>query len=541
MTSLSLVLGIAYLLLHVGSSLAQVCQCRRKSEGKITLITNDDILISRGEVVEINCLRKTFDGDRLTWEMTANKSSKSVDMCNAKQDTSNCWRYVSTLSRILTIRSALIDAPRRQFVCRLEYYYPPTKCCTVNIVIPHNTKPTETTTTTKILTAKFQQKRLNSTTTNVNSDTPAPTNQSYITSFPNASYETFTFRQTATISATVCVIAVLLIGVGVAVLLVVLKRKRRSNDVTSNDSTDKMTYLLDAKERQIWNGNKIIPIGCLSVGKLLGEGQFGTVTEGQLRTASKQGEIYDKRIAIKMLIGTEHRITDREGVKAKELRKEAEIIVNLGQHKNVIFVYGYCVEDECVSKIVMEYAELGDLHRHLRKLRSVGLDNTKQIAFGQQIAEGMNFVVSKGCVHRDLAARNVLVCAGQRLKISDFGLAKDLQSAAYYRKKSRGGVLPFRWCAPEVLLYRTYSEYSDVWSYGIVLWEIATLGGTPYPGIPVEKLFELLTGKADYRMSKPRNCSQKLYDVMDLCWNSVPDRRPTFSKITAEYMQFSDV
>ena len=277
--------------------------------------------------MEINCLRKTFDGDRLTWEMTANKSSKSVDMCNAKQDTSNCWRYVSTLSRILTIRSALIDAPRRQFVCRLEYYYPPTKCCTVNIVIPHNTKPTETTTTTKILTAKFQQKRLNSTTTNVNSDTPAPTNQSYITSFPNASYETFTFRQTATISATVCVIAVLLIGVGVAVLLVVLKRKRRSNDVTSNDSTDKMTYLLDAKERQIWNGNKIIPIGCLSVGKLLGkgtsnlirlkdasngvsgEGQFGTVTEGQLRTASKQGEIYDKRIAIKMLIGTEHRIT----------------------------------------------------------------------------------------------------------------------------------------------------------------------------------------------------------------------------------------
>ncbi|XP_065835351.1 fibroblast growth factor receptor 3-like [Oscarella lobularis] len=189
----------------------------------------------------------------------------------------------------------------------------------------------------------------------------------------------------------------------------------------------------------------------------------------------------------------------------------------------------------------MEYAEQGDLHRHLRKLRSVGLDDGKQFAFAQQIAEGMKFVVSKGCVHRDLAARNVLVCAEQRLKISDFGLAKDLQSAAYYRKTSRGGVIPFRWCAPEVLLYATYSEYSDVWSYGIVLWEIATMGGTPYPGIPVEKLFELLTGKSGYRMTKPRNCSQKLYDIMVSCWNSVPDKRPTFLRISSKNMRVSDV
>ena len=109
---------------------------------------------------------------------------------------------------------------------------------------------------------------------------------------------------------------------------------------------------------------------------------------------------------------------DQEGINAEALQKEAEFIVNLGQHENVIHVYGYCIEEKCktgqkttrdrgqpidiklrlsgVSKIVMEYAELGDLHRHLRKLRSVGLDDAKQFAFAQQIAEGMNYVVSKG-------------------------------------------------------------------------------------------------------------------------------------------------
>ncbi|XP_065835340.1 fibroblast growth factor receptor 1-like [Oscarella lobularis] len=305
-----------------------------------------------------------------------------------------------------------------------------------------------------------------------------------------------------------------------------LKRKQLSDQFTANDSSDNLAY---SKELQVWNGSKIIPTDCLFIGKSLGEGQFGTVTEGKLRTACKQKKIHDRQIAIKML-------KNQEGINAKELQKEAELLVKLGQHEHVIHVYGYCIEEKYLSRIVMEYAELGDLHRYLRKLRSIGVDDSKQFAFAQQIAEGMKFVVSKGCVHRDLAARNVLVCAGQQLKISDFGLAKDLQSAAYYRKTSRGGVIPFRWCAPEVLLYATYSEYSDVWSYGIVLWEIATLGGTPYPGIPVEKLFELLTGKSDYRMSKPRNCSQTLYDIMVSCWNSVPDKRPTFHKMTYENM-----
>ncbi|XP_065832656.1 fibroblast growth factor receptor 1-like isoform X2 [Oscarella lobularis] len=538
----SLKFCIGYFILSIGSRVVQTyeCYCQRDVMGKTTRSTKEFISVRRGDVVDVTCHRPRLDGDGLTWKTTANHN---IESCNpSRNDDDTCWTYVSKLTRKLKIRSASFKKSqrRRQFHCNLEDLLHPTNCCTVTIVIDspttnaNNINATETTSTTILTKTKTTTKETPKSMSLYGSTAPT-TNHSSLnsTSFQNVSSATFTSRQTAIISATVCVIAAVFIGVAAAVTLA-LKRKRFTSDASLDKSTDNLTDLLDVKEQKIWNGNKIIPIDCLSVGKSLGEGQFGTVTEGKLRTTSQQGEIYDKRIAIKML-------RDREGVDVEELRKEAEIIVNLGQHDNVILVYGYCIEEKCVSKIVMEYAKFGDLHCHLRKLRSTGLDDAKQFAFAQQIAEGMNFVASKGCIHRDLAARNVLVCTGQRLKISDFGLAKDLKSAAYYRKTSRGGVIPFRWCAPEVLLYRTYSEYSDVWSYGIILWEIATLGGTPYPGVPVEKLFELLTGKSGYRMSKPRNCSEKLYDVMLRCWTSVPDTRPTFLRLTSDYMQRSGV
>ncbi|XP_065845930.1 fibroblast growth factor receptor 3-like isoform X2 [Oscarella lobularis] len=506
----SLILVIGYLLLSIGSSLrlAKECFCKRNA----TRITNETIPMTRQDVVRVTCTQNPANFHlRLRWK--AFTESKSSDAEGVQDE--------SQLVSVVTIRGASINASQSIFSCRLVDDTFPEKsptCCTVIIK-----KITETSTTaaTKMTPTQQEERNYNSsTTTYISSAIAVSTTNSYTTlqQEPNAStdspttnysYLNWTSFQNASSA---------------------LKRKRLSDKLTLNDSTDNLAYLLDAKGQQVWTGSKIIPIDCLSIGITLGEGQFGTVAEGKLRYASEERKIYDKRIALKML-------RDQEGINAEALQKEAEFIVNLGQHENVIHVYGYCIEEKCVSKIVMEYAELGDLHRHLRKLRSVGLDDAKQFAFAQQIAEGMNYVVSKGCVHRDLAARNVLVCEGERLKISDFGFAKDLQSAAYYRKTSRGGVIPFRWCAPEVLLYRTYSEYSDVWSYGIVLWEIATLGGTPYPGIPVEKLFELLTGSSGYRMSKPRNCSQKLYGVMVRCWNSVPDTRPTFISITSEYVR----
>ncbi|RWR99499.1 fibroblast growth factor receptor 3-like protein [Dinothrombium tinctorium] len=114
------------------------------------------------------------------------------------------------------------------------------------------------------------------------------------------------------------------------------------------------------------------------------------------------------------------------------------------------------------------------------------------------------------------------------MKIADFGLARDLQSIDYYRKTTDGR-LPVKWMAPEALFDQLYTTQSDVWSFGILLWEIMTLGGTPYPSIPVEKLFHLL--KEGHRMEKPSGCPKDMYLLMRDCWKHHPEDRPSFTEI----------
>ncbi|XP_065841306.1 uncharacterized protein [Oscarella lobularis] len=281
----------------------------------------------------------------------------------------------------------------------------------------------------------------------------------------------------------------------------------------------------------VWNGKDFrIPLSCLLTSQKLGEGHFGSVVAGKM-TVLRDNSATTKQVevAVKML-----KNLDSENVK-DSLRKETDVAINLGYHDNVVHVYGYCSENEVVSRIVMEYADHGNLRDYLRSQRSVDSTSSEMEkraqAFGLQIASGMKYVSSKGYVHGDLAARNVLVFKNEVVKISDFGLSKYLGPSDYYRKKTSGGVIPFKWCAPEVLMYRVYNEYSDVWSFGITLWEVATSGGTPYPGIPTEKLFELVTSSTGYKMCKPKHCCQDLYEVMVRCWDENPARRPDFAAI----------
>jgi len=156
------------------------------------------------------------------------------------------------------------------------------------------------------------------------------------------------------------------------------------------------------------------------------------------------------------------------------------------------------------------------------------------VQLAHQIGRGMEYLSSKKCVHRDLAARNVLVADGLIMKIADFGLARNISETEYYRKLSDGR-LPLKWMAPEALFDRTYTVKSDVWSFGILVWEIMTLGGTPYPSVPHQELFDLL--RSGCRMEKPHQCSEDIYDLMRACWNQQPEHRPSFTKIV-EYLDF---
>jgi serine/threonine protein kinase len=137
----------------------------------------------------------------------------------------------------------------------------------------------------------------------------------------------------------------------------------------------------------------------------------------------------------------------------------------------------------------------------------------------------MDYLHSMKCIHRDLAARNILVSANDVIKIADFGLARDVHGNDYYRK-TEAGCLPVKWMSPEALFHSRYTTKSDVWSFGVLLWEIMTLGGEPYTGVSYERLFQLL--QMGFRMEKPTNCSRQFYQMMNDCWNAEPSLRPTF-------------
>uniref|UniRef100_A0A4W4GYS8 Platelet-derived growth factor receptor alpha n=1 Tax=Electrophorus electricus TaxID=8005 RepID=A0A4W4GYS8_ELEEL len=157
---------------------------------------------------------------------------------------------------------------------------------------------------------------------------------------------------------------------------------------------------------------------------------------------------------------------------------------------------------------------------------SEGLTTMDLLSFTYQVARGMEFLASKNCVHRDLAARNVLLSQGRIVKICDFGLARDIMHDNNYVSKG-STFLPVKWMAPESIFDNLYTTLSDVWSYGILLWEIFSLGGTPYPGMLVDSSFYNKI-KSGYRMAKPEHATNDVYELMVKCWNNEPEKRPSF-------------
>ncbi|XP_043782949.1 proto-oncogene tyrosine-protein kinase receptor Ret isoform X3 [Cervus elaphus] len=281
----------------------------------------------------------------------------------------------------------------------------------------------------------------------------------------------------------------------------------------------------------------------LVLGKTLGEGEFGKVVKATaFRLKGKAGYT---TVAVKML---------KENASPSELRdllSEFNLLKQVN-HPQVIKLYGACSQDGPLLLIV-EYAKYGSLRGFLRESRKAGpgyvgsggsrnssyLDNLEEraltmgdlISFAWQISRGMQYLAEMKLVHRDLAARNVLVAEGRRMKISDFGLSRDVYEEDSYVKRSKGRI-PVKWMAIESLFDHIYTTQSDVWSFGVLLWEIVTLGGNPYPGIPPERLFNLL--KTGYRMERPDNCSEEMYSLMLQCWKQEPDKRPVFADISKD-------
>ncbi|XP_077448343.1 fibroblast growth factor receptor 4 [Stigmatopora argus] len=276
----------------------------------------------------------------------------------------------------------------------------------------------------------------------------------------------------------------------------------------------------------------------LTLGKPLGEGCFGQVVRAEAYGINKDAPNQATTVAVKML---KDDATDKD---LADLISEMELMKVMDKHKNIINLLGVCTQDGPLY-VLVEYASKGSLREYLRARRPPGMDYTfdvtkvpeEQLTFkdllscAYQVARGMEYLASKRCIHRDLAARNVLVTEDNVMKIADFGLARGVHQIDYY-KKTTNGRLPVKWMAPEALFDRVYTHQSDVWSFGVLMWEIFTLGGSPYPGIPVEELFKLL--KEGHRMDKPSNCTHELYMMMRECWHAVPTQRPTFKQLVEQ-------
>lgn len=250
----------------------------------------------------------------------------------------------------------------------------------------------------------------------------------------------------------------------------------------------------------------------ITLGSKLGAGQYGEVYEGTWRK-------FNKKVAVKTF--------KEETTDSSEFLKEANVMKSM-RHENLVMLLAVCTRDKPMF-IITEFMAHGNLLDFLRnEANHDKLDATALMYIASQIASGMAYLESHSCIHRDLAARNCLVSDNLLVKIADFGLSRLLRKEDVYTAQE-GAKFPIKWTAPESLSYNVFTTKSDVWAFGIVLWELATYGKTPYPGVDLFSVLEKLV--AGYRMPRPEGCPAEIYKLMRECWSFEADQRPTFKEI----------
>ncbi|XP_038054952.1 tyrosine-protein kinase receptor Tie-1-like [Patiria miniata] len=268
------------------------------------------------------------------------------------------------------------------------------------------------------------------------------------------------------------------------------------------------------------------PRGRIALHEVLGSGNFGHVYR-----ATADG-IYHPGIKSEVAVKILKKSADANVV--ADFEKEIVVQKDLIKHPNIVSMLGYCTETQPFY-LILEYLSRGNLQQYLRAKKDAWRVDAVEgaqpacpfqlLTFASEIANGMDYLSSMGCIHRDLATRNILLSDDLVCKLSDFGLARDISETEQYEKTSRG-LVPVRWLALECLVQNVYTTMSDVWSFGVLLWEIVTLGDHPYRGMSASEIIDVLA--EGYRLPNPSHCHNQLYTLMMECWRLSPSRRPSF-------------
>ncbi|XP_077479048.1 tyrosine-protein kinase SYK [Stigmatopora argus] len=253
----------------------------------------------------------------------------------------------------------------------------------------------------------------------------------------------------------------------------------------------------------------------------LGSGNFGTVRKGFYKNKAMT-----QPVAVKILKDEEGGASVRE-----EMLREADVMQQL-DNPYIVRMIGICEAESLM--LVMELADLGPLHKFLQKNKHTTVPNLTELV--HQVSMGMKYLEENNFVHRDLAARNVLLVTQHYAKISDFGLSKMVAEDQNYYKAKGHGKWPLKWYAPECINFFKFSSKSDVWSFGVLMWEAYSYGEKPYRGMRGNNVLQMI--ESGMRMDAPSNCPEEMANLMKTCWTYEVDKRPTFAVIEPRLRQY---